>query len=174
MGRRSSRQSLTLRDQAGFRRDSAGEPSRRLMPIKDSARHDLSGAPEFAWADQAATSSKRVWHVSSPPRSSSTRSSDFSARRTSSSPIHSHPPAFRMWSGCVDRGELRRARTRPRRPEVSAHVKGGLRRGVPQPRLHDLHVEAGGNQQRRKVVPKVVELGRETLDLDVPSLAGSR
>jgi len=38
---------------------------------------------------------------------------------------------------------------------------------MPQPRLDDLHVETGGDQQRREVVPKVVEpeFGGETLDL---------
>ena len=49
---------------------------------------------------------------------------------------------------------------------MSVGVESGLRRGVPQPCLHDLHVEAGGDQQRREVVPKVVEpeLGGETLN----------
>ena len=72
-----------------------------------------------------------------------------------------------MCSDCVDRGDRGARGLVFVGPEVSVGVEGGFRRGVPQPRLHDLHVEAGGDQQRRRVVPKVVEpeLGRQTLDL---------
>ena len=106
--------------------------------------------------------------MSSLPRSSSTSSpEDSPARRTSSSRSTRVPSACRRCSDCVDRGDRGARGLVFVGPEVSVGVEGGLRRGVPQPRLHDLHVEAGGDQQRREVVPKVVkpELGRQTLDL---------
>jgi hypothetical protein len=56
------------------------------------------------------------------------------------------PSAFRMCSECVDRGDRGARGLVFVGPEMTVGVKGGLRRGVSQPSLHDLHVKARGNQ----------------------------
>jgi hypothetical protein len=95
-------------------------------------------------APQRARPAARAWHACPRPRRSSrTRSSEDSPARRTSSSRSTRAPSARMWSGCVDRGDRSARGLVLVGPEVSVGVEGGLRRGVPQPRLYNLSSAEG-------------------------------